>query len=160
LDHLTARQLAINRFAKQHDALSSLLDPWTVPALVAGHKRRRELDDALKVGRNPLHGGFAGAAQEGQLSALACTAVRAQLSELEPGPLANLLATVADSSPQSKSATPKLSLDERRAALLKMRESAETEVLSMEKRQEERIKSIRGAGHAQRDVNSSVKVPA
>lgn len=151
LDHLNARQLAINRFAKHHDALSAIFDPWKLDSIVLGKKRKRELEDALKMGRNPLHGGFAGASQEGQLSALACTAVRAQLTKIEPGPLANLLATVDRNDS-------KLTLQERRAALIKMKEVADKDVLHMEQRFEERVKSIQATPQPVMVNEASVQV--
>lgn len=150
LDHLTARQLAIQRFAKHHDAMSTIMDPWQIDSILSGKKRKREMDDALKLGRNPLQGGFAGAAHDGQLSALACTAVRAQLVGMEPGPLANLLASVVDPSRSER----KLSLEERREALLAMKESAEKDVEAMELRHRKRVERTQ-AGSVQSQRTTS-----
>ena len=42
LDVLTTRQVAIARFARNHELLASVLDPWSTSSVLEGKKRRKE----------------------------------------------------------------------------------------------------------------------
>lgn len=149
-DVVTARQLAANRFARQHDLLAGVFEPWHVDAIVDGKKRKRELDDAVKLGRNPLQGGFAGVAQrDGELSSLACTAVEAQVASMDKGPIATVLSQAqAQNQADKKEQFPMLSVEERRAKLLKMKEAAERDIDEMKKRFEAKLERIRTTASA------------
>lgn len=46
-DVLTSRQLAIHRLATAQDTLLPIFDPWTTSSILAGQKRKREVDDAI-----------------------------------------------------------------------------------------------------------------
>ncbi|KAM0748137.1 hypothetical protein T439DRAFT_349503 [Meredithblackwellia eburnea MCA 4105] len=65
LDLLSTRQLAIARFARNHDLLASVFDPWSTGMLLEGKKRKKEEAFDRSLGPNAM----------GPLSRLAVEAV-------------------------------------------------------------------------------------
>lgn len=127
LDLLTARQLAIARYAKQHDLLFGLLgEPWTVKEVVEGKKRKG--DSALS---SALQG-----ESIGRLEELAISAGRREGENEAAGEKKD------DSMLDDAASGKPLSLEERRAELLKMQQETEKEIEEMKARFEKQKASL------------------
>lgn len=111
LDVLSTRQLAINRLARNHDLFANVFDPWKVDDVLAGKKRKRDVEDLARSGRDVLAGGVPGVGKEGPLALLANGAVRYKGERIE--------------------------LDKRRERLEKMLEETRQETETMERQFEE-----------------------
>lgn len=132
LDVLTARQLAIHRFAKNHELFTSIVDPWKVMDVLAGKKRLREIEDQVKAGRSVTSGGIAGLGKTTELSELACQAIRfPEGTGTKAGP-------AADAEPPKK-----MSLEDRKKRLLELQAEADREVEELKKRFEEQTAASR-----------------
>ncbi|GAA5858745.1 hypothetical protein JCM1840_006538 [Sporobolomyces johnsonii] len=132
LDVLTSRQLAIHRLAKNQDLVAPILDAWTVPAILAGQKRKREVEEAIRTGAvstrtGESRGGVAGLGREHSLTLLGTSAARvAVMGAMGKDP--------------AKAIIP---LEERKARLSKMLEEVEKETEAMQKRHEEQVAKVK-----------------
>ncbi|GAA5948847.1 hypothetical protein JCM3765_003924 [Sporobolomyces pararoseus] len=132
LDLLTSRQLAIHRLALSQDSLAPIFDAWSTSAILAGHKRKREVEEAMKTETVDSRtgeslGGIAGFGREHSLTILGTSAAR--------------VAVHAGMGKDVKKAT--FSLEERKAKLSAMLERIKQETESMEKKHEEVVTKIK-----------------
>jgi hypothetical protein len=132
LDVLTSRQLAIHRLSRSQDVISPIFDPWSASAILAGHKRKREVDEAMKTeAADPRtgesRGGIAGFGREHTLTILGTSAAR--------------IAVHAAMGKDVKKAT--FSVEERREKLSAMLKRIKQETEMMEKRHAEVVAKVK-----------------
>ncbi|GAA5879709.1 hypothetical protein JCM16303_004142 [Sporobolomyces ruberrimus] len=81
LDVLTSRQLAMHRLSIAQENLAPIFDPWTTSSILAGYKRKREVEEAVRTeAADPRtgesRGGIAGFGREHTLTILGTSAAR------------------------------------------------------------------------------------
>ncbi|KAK4335678.1 AP2 associated kinase 1 [Rhodotorula toruloides] len=138
LDHLTPRQLAIHRYAHNHDILAPIFDPWPTSSILSGEPRQREVEEILATtgvssrSGEPRVGAVPGLGRDGGLAVLATSAAR-------------ISAFAALGKEPEKARLP---LEERRNQLLKMLENIEGSIERMEQRHQEKVAQIRAGPKA------------
>ncbi|GAA5994636.1 hypothetical protein JCM5350_005341 [Sporobolomyces pararoseus] len=131
LDVLTSRQLAIHRLTLSQDSLAPIFDPWSTSEILAGQKRKREVEEAMKsetvdTRTGESLGGIAGFGREHALTILATSAARVSVH--------------AGLGKDVKKAT--FSLEERKQKLSAMLEKIKQETESMEKKHKEAVTKL------------------
>jgi len=133
-DVLTSRQLAIHRLATAQDTLLPIFDPWTTSSILAGQKRKREVDDAIRSEAmdsrtGESKGGIAGFGREHTLTILGTSAARVAVHR-------------AMGRDATKATYP---VEDRKEKLSKMLEHIKRETELMEKKHAETVAKIKAS---------------
>ncbi|GAA6015741.1 hypothetical protein JCM10207_008782 [Rhodosporidiobolus poonsookiae] len=136
-DLLTPRQLAIHRYASNHDAVSLLFSPWPASEIVSGGPRAREVDELVKLGGlssrtgEPRVGVVPGLGRDGALALLGTSAAR--------------IAAYGAAGKELGKATAGLTTEERRKRLEQLRSELEAQTDELERRFGEQEAKVRAA---------------
>jgi hypothetical protein len=122
----------MHRLAVSQECLAPIFDPWTTSSILAGHKRKREVDEAIRTeAADPRtgesRGGIAGFGREHTLTILGTSASR--------------IAVHAAMGKDVSKAT--FSLEERKDKLSAMLDRIKKETEHMEKRHEQVVAKVK-----------------